>query len=326
MPPPTPESEAPREPKFGGGRMASFAGSDEDLLQVLAPAVTKHDWFNYNEPTPRGVKKAAQSEHNKLVGARSWLEEGCTFLRSLSFRKKQIHTVMKNIFDEKNAGWKPRVKPDSRDAWIDCNARRVWEACRDYGKALRRNGGAPSWVALMATPEGQSVDVKTDDEENALDEEEKRPSIEKNDIDDEEKHKKKDESKTSAGFHYGWDEENRTAWRSPFEAPTAKQFPTATPTVYNDQLEVSFLEKDGAMTKHIIREVSVADYKEMTKVDWETTRGPLEILPMEWDKNGKTTVQLEIHKKMTSTDGDVLLLFRCEELHLARGKQKRKQG
>ena len=28
---------------------------------------------------------------------------------------------------------------------------------------------------------------------------------------------------------------------------------------------------------------------------------------------------------MTSTDGDVLLLFRCEELHLTRGKQKRKQ-
>ena len=173
----------------------------------------------------------------------------------------------------------------------------------------------------MATPEGQSVDAKTDDEENALD----GQPLKKNDIDDEEKHKKKDESKTSAGFHYGWDEENRTAWRSPFEAPTAKQFPTATPTVYNDQLEVSFLEKDGAMTKHIIREVSVADYKEMTKVDWETTRGPLEILPMEWDKNGKTTVQLEIHKKMTSTDGDVLLLFRCEELHLPRGKQKRKQ-
>ena len=149
--------------------------------------------------------------------------------------------------------------------------------------------------------------------------------IKKNGIDDEEKHKMKDEKKTSAGFHYGWDEENRTAWRSPFEAPTAKQFPTATPTVYNDQLEVSFLEKDGAMTKHIIREVSVADYKEMTKVDWETTRGPLEILPMEWDKNGKPTVQLEIHKKMSSTDGDVLLLFRCEELHLPRGKQKRKQ-
>ena len=51
------------------------------------------------------------------------------------------------------------------------------------------------------------------------------------------------------------------------------------------------------MTKHIIREVSVADYKEMTKVDWETTRGPLDILPMGWDKNDKPTVQLEIHKK-----------------------------
>ena len=292
MPPPTPASEAARE-GYGKGRMASFAGSDEDLQQVLAPAVVKHNWFNYNEPTPRGVKKPVTSEHRKLVQARSWLEGMRRQHDALSFRKKQIHNVMKNIFDEKNAGWKPKVKPESRDAWIDCNARRVWEACRDYGKALRRNGGAPSWVALMAAPEGQSVDAKTDDEENALD----GQPLKKNDIDDEEKHKKKDESKTSAGFHYGWDEENRTAWRSPFEAPTAKQFPTATPTVYNDQLEVSFLEKDGAMTKHIIREVSVADYKEMTKVDWETTRGPLEILPMEWDKNGKPTVQLEIHKK-----------------------------
>ena len=40
-------------------------------------------------------------------------------------------------------------------------------------------------------------------------------------------------------------------------------------------------------------------------------------------------MQLEIHQKTrekkTSTDGDVLLLFRCEELHLARAKQKRKQ-
>ena len=48
----------------------------------------------------------------------------------------------------------------------------------------------------------------------------------------------------------------------------------------NDQLVVSFVEKDGTMTKHVNREVSVADYKEMTKVDWETTRGPLDILPM----------------------------------------------
>ena len=54
--------------------MPSFEGSDEDLLKVLAAHVKSHDWFSYNEPTPRGVKKAAKSEHNKLVQARGWLE------------------------------------------------------------------------------------------------------------------------------------------------------------------------------------------------------------------------------------------------------------
>ena len=166
----------------------------------------------------------------------------------------------------------------------------------------------------MAAPEGQTVEAKTDDDENELD----GQPLTQNDIDDEEKNKKKDEEKTdgakSAGFHYGWDEENRTAWRAPFEAATANQFPTANPTVANDQLVVSFVEKDGTMTKHVIREVSVADFKEMNKVDWETSRGPLEILPMEFDKKGKPTVALEIHK--TNRQRMWATCFCCSDLRI----------
>ena len=261
------------------------------------------------------MKKAA-SDHNKLIEARAWLEGLRQVHDTLSFRKKQIQEVMTRVFDDNNDSWRPMVKPESRTIWIVCNTRRVWEACRDYGNALRRKGGAPSWVALMADAEVQKDDAKTDDDESAVD----GQPLNQNDIDQEEKNKKKDEEKTdgakSAGFHYGWDEENRTAWRSPFEAPTAKQFPTANPTVENDQLVVFFVEKDGTMTKHVIREVSVAEFKEMNKVDWETHRGPLDILPMGFDKKGKPTVQLGIHKKQVKDAGDVLLLFRSENLHL----------
>ena len=34
--------------------MASFNGSNEDLHNVLAAHVQRHDWFTYNEPTSRG--------------------------------------------------------------------------------------------------------------------------------------------------------------------------------------------------------------------------------------------------------------------------------
>ena len=70
-----------------------FAGSDEDLVKVLAPRVVKHEWFDYIEPTPRGVKKAAQSEHNKLVQARGWLEGMRQQHDGLSFKQKGKSTT-----------------------------------------------------------------------------------------------------------------------------------------------------------------------------------------------------------------------------------------
>ena len=277
--------------------------------------------------TNRERAKHNRSDHHKLIGAREWLEGMRKVHDTLSFRKKQIQEVMTRLFDDKNDSWKPKVKPESRDIWIVCNTRRVWEACRDYGNALRRKGGAPSWVALMATAEVKNDDAKTDDGEHAVD---GKPLDENDNDEEEEKNKKKEDEKkkkktSQTGFHYGWEEENRTAWRAPFEAPTARQYPTGNPRVENDQLVVSFMEKDGTMTKHVIREVSVADFKEMNKVDWETSRGPLGILPMGFDKKGKPTVALDIHKKQVKDVGDVLLLFRIEDLHLARAKQPRKQ-
>ena len=91
--------------------MPSFETSDEDLMKVLAAHVKRHDWFSYNEPTPRGVKKAA-SDHNKLIEARAWLEGMRQVHDTLSFRKKQIHNVLTRIFDENNQGWRPKVKPE----------------------------------------------------------------------------------------------------------------------------------------------------------------------------------------------------------------------
>ena len=86
--------------------MASFEGSNEDLLKVLAAHVKRHDWFSYNEPTPRGVKKAA-IDHNKLVQARGWLEGMRQVHDTLSFRKKQIQEVMTRVFDDNNDSWRP---------------------------------------------------------------------------------------------------------------------------------------------------------------------------------------------------------------------------
>ena len=90
---------------------------------------------------PREGKKGHRSDHQKLIGAREWLEGMRKVHDTLSFRKKQIQEVMTRLFDDKNDSWKPKVKPESREIWIACNTRRVWEACRDYGNALRKERG-----------------------------------------------------------------------------------------------------------------------------------------------------------------------------------------
>ena len=193
------EREEGAEQAVGGGRCASYAGDDDELVKVMTPLIVRVDFIPSASaaPTPKNLQLNQQlwRELHKLQS-------------NMSFRKEQVKAVLEKIFDTRRDEWE--TSGATRETWVAKMEPRLRDCCSKIGHTWR-NRPETRWlqtllVSTAATTEPEGPAATTDASASCADNVASATAIVATAT-----------PSVATSFYYGFDRNVAKAWRLPID-------------------------------------------------------------------------------------------------------------
>ena len=301
-------------------RSKAFQGGVGPLVDALKPFVTSVRWLDY----PEDCKKVNPA---KLVACKEWLNKLLLVYKPLSFKMSDVEEVL-GVIVKDTSTWPKPLKEQHQAQWIKVHAKRVMLATQHYGKVLRR-GKEPKWLHKMKG-EGEDKGIVGDKDSDHSDEggESEPEGSESNlDVDSGANVTVAKATRPEVGYHFGFCEEKRAPWR--VRAGTLNKDYTFDVYFEPEAKDSDFVKArweaniTGDMMDREVKEVTVQEWVEMKKVEWETTRGAFKVFKFEDGTHRAVEIQ---KKKQGERQEELLILVYVENTNEAlKKKQGRKQ-
>jgi hypothetical protein len=127
----------PEPPQPAGMHRPRYDGSDEELLTVLRPFVTRSAFFKYGEKPGCTVKPAVLVAHAPLF------KELTKLSANLAFKKASLQAVLLKLANERR--FPDLATPALLEDWVQTVDARLRIACRHVAKA-RIQASPPRWL------------------------------------------------------------------------------------------------------------------------------------------------------------------------------------
>ena len=177
-------------------KAAGYAGTVDELAEVLKPFFTKADFFKYPE-------KASEKFQLKLITPHaSMFKELSNLHPTLVFQKLKMQSALDSIFDELNDSWPSPIKTTNKKEYIVSMTSRIRVACMHVGKTLRKTV-KPGWACKLFGEPHQAKVTGTGGEDDDESEEE-----EESEEDNEEEGEEEEEGEGEEDEDAGEEEEN----------------------------------------------------------------------------------------------------------------------
>ena len=108
-------------------KRATFAGTAEDIVEVISEHATSADWISKGKASKRKVLK-----HGLLMRALHAL------MPFLNFQKLKMKRAVKATLAKNRGGWDHDLEEQHEKPWVHSHTERIRDLCFFAGKALRR--------------------------------------------------------------------------------------------------------------------------------------------------------------------------------------------